>query len=99
MVQPHHIHLLCICYRQDLKNLSLFPHHHAIYLSDILHVCLHLRSIAREFVTLLVFAHHPCIQYPQDLHNTTFAIVFLPQMPHVNFLLDGFIVICLILLP
>ena len=36
----------------------------------------------------------PCIQFPQELHNTAFNIVFLPQMPHGSFLLAGFTVTC-----
>ena len=40
----------------------------------------------------LLFVHHPCIQFLQNLHNTAFAIVFLPQMPH-GFLLDSFMMI------
>ena len=44
---------------------------------------------------LLVIACLSCIKFPQDLHNTAFDIVFLP---HGSFLLDGFSVICHILL-
>ena len=51
---------------------------------------LHLKSFASLLVTILIFAHLPCIQFPQDLHNTAFTIVFLPQMPHGSFMLDGF---------
>ena len=59
---------------------------------------LHPKSITRVFVTLLIFAQIPCIQFPHDFQNTEFAIVFLPQMLHGSFMLDGYILICPILL-
>ena len=53
---------------------------------------------ASLFVSLLILAQLPCIQLPQDLHNTAFTIIFLPQMLHGSFLLDGLILIYSILL-
>ena len=57
------------------------------------------KSIARLLVTLLIFAHLPHIQFPQDLHNTAFAVVFLPQMKHGSFLLNCYTVIYIVILP
>ena len=53
---------------------------------------LHLIYIASLLVTRLIFAYVPCIQFPLDLHNAACTIVFLPQMPHGSFWLDGFTV-------
>ena len=39
--------------------------------------CLHLKSIKRILVNLLIFAHIPRILIPQDLHNNAFAIDYL----------------------
>ena len=102
MLQPLHIHLLSLFHRLGMLILSLFPHHHSIFPSDLLRFVmplhfLNLRSIASVFVTLLIFAHLPCIKFPQYLHNTAFNIVFPPQMPHESLLLDGFTVTCPIL--
>ena len=59
---------------------------------------LYLRSVATPFVAILIFAHLLCIQFPSVLHNIVFANVFLPQMPHRSSLIDGFTLICQILL-
>ena len=55
-------------------------------------------SVECLFVTLLIFIHLLCTRHPHDSHNTAFAIVFLPQMSHGSFLLDGFILIYRIIL-
>ena len=55
-------------------------------------------SVESLFVTLLIFIHLLCTRHPHDSHNTAFAIVFLPQMSHGSFLLDGFILIYPIIL-
>ena len=45
MLQPLHIYLQSIFHRLDMKNLPLFPHHHAIFHPDLLNFCVRAKLI------------------------------------------------------
>ena len=103
MSQPLRIHHQSIFYRLDMKNLSLFPRFHAVFLPDHLNFrdthCISYINICRKSIcTLLIFIYLLCNRHPHDSHNIAFAIVFLPQMSHGSFLLDGLILIYPIIL-
>ena len=70
----------------DMNTLSMFLRQQFFMICVIVtHLALATIDIYCKSTYLLLFAHLPCICFPQELFNAVFAIVFLPQILHGSF--------------